>query len=608
MPTSPPTLRALLICVPSPEINGYHVVQQLSKVLRTMFHTAVDLTTRYHARECTREHLTQTIEDWIADARRGVPHLFFFAGHGGRVHYRDLEPEIGEHALCCLATARGELLGCELSAWLGELDRRCGNVAAIIDSCHSAAVVRAGVISRAVAPDYVREALAAPDALAAESHPRIVRLASSSPVRESFAEKLRIDGQPAGGIGYFTTALLEVLEDAADRWSQLSWEMLAHAVRERVIWELHEHQWLSLAGPGGRLLFDHRPASSPRLVGCMAYRGNYWIRAGALTGVQKGDLWGVVGPFVDGDPVAIGPACEIQSNRAALDVPIALTNGALAPVAAVLQRVREPMPVAVDPGLGLALTLEDSTWLTTAGTADQRVRLDDDGNLEIVDERGEWETLTLSREIDRAVLFDILEDRARARRIMSLKDCAAESPTPSPIRLTVGAVDAEGADLSINEPLAPDSALWVRLTNTEDPTPANVTWFASVILIDVIGCPLLLNASLLDGVELEAGGSECVGKRLGGVRSGVVLCWPPEIPEPRRVRTMELVLISSRRPLQLGHLTRALPLSEDAAFRMQGLEVIEDDPYRSGPRRKPDTKMAASEAWGWQSISLSLAP
>lgn len=190
----------------------------------------------------------------------------------------------------------------------------------------------------------------------------------------------------------------------------------------------------------------------------------------------------------------------------------------------------------------------------------------------------------------------MLEDRARASRLVaSLEALGERRAQKSPVEWQVG-VDTEVVDAGACVP--PGSGLWVRLENLSKGGPH---WFTSVVLIDVIGRAWLLNASAPDGVELESHDLEYIGRRPGAARQGVALRWPEEavIDGPGRVH---VVTISSGRPIQLAHLTRALPASETAAFRMQGL-----DPGRDRDEaEKLDKLPALSRGWGWGSLELEL--
>jgi hypothetical protein len=78
------------------------------------------------------------------------------------------------------------------------------------------------------------------------------------------------------------------------------------------------------------------------------------------------------------------------------------------------------------------------------------------------------------------------------------------------------------------------------------------SWFVNAILIDVAGCPTLLDAAEPDGREMLPGQRETIGEHFQRQRRGLVLRWVDGIaPRPRLVY---VIVLASRRPIALGHL------------------------------------------------------
>src|SRR5690606_2668771 len=138
-------------------------------------------------------------------------------------------------------------------------------------------------------------------------------------------------------------------------------------------------------------------------------------------------------------------------------------------------------------------------------------------------------------------IVELLDERARALRLLEAIETASQ------VREQATAIGWElGVD---DDPLAPDVALtpgdriWIRLHNRK---AGAERWFVSVVLIDVVGQPWLLNASQPDGVELEPNDVEYVGRRPGGARAGFTLGWPRRADRSRAGQLRLLLLVCGR--------------------------------------------------------------
>ncbi|MCA9685806.1 MAG: hypothetical protein KC457_26760, partial [Myxococcales bacterium] len=80
-------------------------------------------------------------------------------------------------------------------------------------------------------------------------------------------------------------------------------------------------------------------------------------------------------------------------------------------------------------------------------------------------------------------------------------------------------------------------------------------WFVSAVLVDPIGRLRLLNARMPEGIELGPGDREVIGVRFGrrGAQ-GLALRWPT--PALGDAGPASLLLLASRRPIELGHIIR----------------------------------------------------
>jgi hypothetical protein len=574
---------------------------------------SAEITTLDRGDETRRDAILSALEQWKSGAERGVAHLFYYFGHGGRARFADI-PEGGErvvHFLSCSPENGGKdrlLFLRELANHLGDLHDRCENVSVILDSCYSGAF-RSGaeIWHYDQTPAWARPALHTPmdPHLAAEGHPMVVRLCGASPRREAIAADLKVRGELIEGIGLLTNLLLRELEEAGDCWWRMSWETLAHAIRQRVISKVgNESQWVALGGPAERLLFSTDRAKRVWAVGTAVVAGHHWIRAGRLTGAEVGDEWGLVGRYVNDtlehQPIVRTVIDLAESNIARLGS-LDLPEEGPSPVAATLTRVGRRMPVFVD---GAANVLAELAWIE-AGDRESRhwLQLGTD-EIRVIDRTGDWGITCFMGDDRLSQAVELLEDRARVARLSEVVDSLPPSPKPSRIEWTVG---VETDTISSGAEVAPGSAVWVHLRN---PNEEGGNWFVSVVLIDAIGRPMLINASQVDGVELDQRDEEYIGRRTGAARRGLVLDWPDGIVE-RGSGRLRLLLLASKRPIQLGHLTRALPNSEIEALRMQGLERRRTAARPAGSNYRttqlPGPQMAHSEGWAAKTFELVLS-
>lgn len=445
-------------------------MDRVATVLGGRFGFAVE---RCEDEATTRLGMLDRLDAWIADCKQthvDVALLYYF-GHGGRVEFSGL-PALEEHEFGYVTCRRVEpihadgrrpfegVLGFELSLKLSGLAAAGRSVVAILDCCYAGQLVRSGrrvePVHRVPAPAWVRRRLqVSGDALAVDSHPDIVRLAGSSPKREGFAR-----AQAGGHIGLMTQALLHTLDEPGEDWPRATWDGIARRVRQRVIDQVGEGQWVSFAGPREQLLFSPSAVAVPRTVGLVAdaeapWRA--WLRVGALQGVEKGERWVVTSPLAASEPLARGTVVSVELNRACLEF-------------------------------------------------DDRVDL----------ERLRSNAAHREVEVDDAV--------ASARWLAALSALAVDRQGRHDRELAFAwtwGVTANGPELPIGGArIASDDRIWFRFESRSERAEH---WFIHVIVIDAAGRPWQLNTRLAQGIELERGDRELLGLRVGATQQGLRL-------------------------------------------------------------------------------------
>lgn len=596
----------------------------------------------------TREGVLAALEHMLGTCGPNDTCLFHFFGHGSMARFAELEPELGDRPVAYLATLRPPgaprvgVCDFEISAALTRLDAICENVTAILDCCQSGSMVRSAAIDEP--PTWV-SALAARlradgglrPGLAAESHPRIVRLAGASSLRTAFA---RVG--PAGKCGLLTHAFVDLVREAGLRCDRLTWDAVAHRIREAASREGGaEEQRVVLSGPRHRLVFSTTTVELPRSAafvprdhaeGVMAGgphgRVRGWLRAGSLQGVQVGDRWSLAALTLD-DALAPRFIADLEIERVELDLaevtvvadaPVSLPVGA----SAMLRELGQRLAVAVDEPTGVAEAIAASGWLqrvpaATPGVARVMVQAAAPGHpvgLELLDAAGRasWHTAAAD---PACALVELLEDRARAARLLAALEASGRwLEHETPLRLRWGTIGPDERRLPGPSEARPrvhvGDRLWLELVHEGDTPPH---WFASVIELGADGRPRLLNGREPDGLELAPRGRVCIGVRGQRGPEGLRLVWPTGVPAAGP-RSIALLVLASRRPLSLASLVRIADPEDDAAFVAQGLRPppLLGGRTRGGPERGGIARgggspaPVGSTAWTWARVELELHP
>jgi hypothetical protein len=584
------TRRALLIGVSGAGIDVSLAGKRLTPVLREL---GFDKLTTCVDAQATRAGMLAALDRLIDASEPGDAVFVHYFGHGGRVRFSDLHPEqVFGYVTCTKLRGGGfeAVLDRELSHRFAELDARCGNVTVMLDCCFSAELVRSGGAAPAVdlsrsserrepAPDWARDVLAAAPSseLALDSHPRIVRVCGASPKREAFAAV-----RSGRHIGRLTEAFIAATHEAGGRWSGLSWATLGHRLREHVVEALAmESQWVVVAGPRTRRLFATETVELPGTVTFTPGADGGWLRAGWHQGVAVGDRFGLLDPHVDDEGratiVAEVVVIEVMRNRARVELRTEPTIELRPGTPAVVLAVHEPMPVECDdPALREAI--ERSAWLCLSiGAASLGLKVRLAGAISArAKVRSEPEALVIEAPSAAPVrmpadareqVIALLDDRGRLHAWQ--RALARGEPSPCPLRWRWSVIDHP-------QPL-PESGASVRAgerIRVDIECPAGgppINWFVAVVLIDPAGHLRLLSTRMPEGIELAPGDAEVIGVRAGrrGAQ-GFELRWPPEVDADEAPAS--LLLLASRRPIELGHLVDTQADDDDAALALQGLD------------------------------------
>ncbi len=585
--------------------------------------------TQHMGPEASRESVLRTLEEWTQACGPNDTCLFYFFGHGGVVRFRALSGPFGTRPVFYLATSRPHrpstfmgLLDVELSSALSGLDRICGNVTAILDCCHAASVVRESEIPTIDPPAWLSELAAGENdrdhLLAAEGHPRIVRLAAASSLRHAYPRR-----HANGNLGMLTGAFIDVLRGGDFRCDSMTWDAVAHRVREQVSQEHGtEDQRVVLAGPRQRLVFSRRAVELPRSA-CFvpsAERGHGWLRVGILQGVEVGDRWGVADLLLN-EELEPTMVAEVEVRRVQLDrsegvlvsnadVDIAVGSSAF------LRRSEERYPVCVEatPSVVQMASRSGLLRVSRASEAEVTVRIHNatptSRAISLFDRDGEeiYRTAELGQ-VGAAEMVALLEDRARAQRLLeSLETHAPSMQRDAPLGWKWERCHDDGRFIEILGARSPESQprlhvgdhVRIQVSHHGDLPPR---WFVCAIDIGAAGRPSLINVREPEGVEVIPSEVVYIADRGHRRRCGIQVRWPEGVPRCQP-RAATLLLLASRRPIALGHVVCTPDPDDASGFWAQGLVNADRDASRGARVKRP----ALSRGWTWKRIDFVLDP
>jgi hypothetical protein len=326
--------------------------------------------------------------------------------------------------------------------------------------------------------------------------------------------------------------LCRALDEVATRGTKVSWHALAHRVRGRVITSAgSEHQWVVASGPCERVLFSRDSIADTAAVGFVVTREQAWLRVGGLQGSLVDDQWTL--HDLDERVLAHARVCGVELNRSVLELDRPLAPDEPREGHARLVRAASPTRVALAAPLAArhAAQLADSPWLCLDTRQPQAELACDGERVELRDHDPRWPPLVLD---DFEAAIELLEDRARARRLLALSPRGHEL-----LRIT-----GLPARLCANDPLV------LQLACAPDvPDPL----YVALVLIDRLGHARQLEPEHAEGIPIAR--DQPYSLSIDGLA---------RLPAT-------LLVIAADRPLPLGALIR--PDREQAAGLPLGLAL-----------------------------------
>ncbi|WP_327006626.1 caspase family protein [Dactylosporangium sp. NBC_01737] len=526
--------------------------------------------------EASRAGILAAYEQLIAETGTDDSVFVYYSGHGGRLLAPpdELHPTREDRPAVQFIvpndlekSTEGDFRGitaATLSSLLALLTARTGNVAVMLDCCHSALASRK--------PDHRVKALHYPYEWAAEhvaeeltryrGSPRrflgndlAVRLVACAP------EEVAFEHTTARGprMGMFTEAFVQALQDAGDL--PVAWSSLMDRVRRAVL-ALTPEQRPEAEGPASRVLFGTQALEAAGALRILpgANPERITLQVAPLLGVKLDDEFAVMpAEATEADPAG-AIATAVVDRAGSMEVHARLTfHGtwtAVPPGARAFQtRSSAPsVPVGVpdDPrAADLVLAIGTTALLRTAvpgETTVADVRIDDDGGMTLCDRFG---PLHPPRPADGTQAGLIKADLVRLARAARLRELREDPGFALPAQVTVGwgrIVDG------VEQPLRPAGEIlyrgdrvFVRIANDGDQTV-----YVSLVDIGVGGEISLQTRFSPSGIRLDPKQSYVFGlDDLTGRLEGVSLTWPDGV-ETDTERPETLLILTSERPQDLS--------------------------------------------------------
>jgi hypothetical protein len=180
--------------------------------------------------------------------------------------------------------------------------------------------------------------------------------------------------------------------------------------------------------------------------------------------------------------------------------------------------------------------------------------------------------------------LDDADPRTRAQRLV--QSLGQQQPNPCPVSMTWFEID--GTQLSAGSVVPAGERVCIVLAHDPEAPPGS--WFVSVMLIDPDGEPRLLNTRMPEGIEMQPGDREVIGRRAGRADQGI------ELPRCNGTAQAALLLLASRRPIELSHIVG----------RQDELELLQFQGLAPTGTRSSDPE--PSTACAWTRIDFTLQP
>ena len=250
--------------------------------------------------EATRDGIEAGFTEHLAKrACAGQPAVFFFAGHGTRVHEPHLngEPDLYDEALVPVDRRprdgrSPDILDDTLRHWLDAVRATGASTLVVLDCCHAGTATRDdGPTSRAMDPfDGPPPERLPPFEAAPDARPGSLVVLSASADRQT-AQECRLASEDGPSHGVFTRCLIEILDrdDSRPTWREIH-DRLLPAVRT-----INPSQTPQIEGDGvDRVVFadEERPLTGHHRL---SRAGEVWrLGAGRLHGLKAADILEVV--------------------------------------------------------------------------------------------------------------------------------------------------------------------------------------------------------------------------------------------------------------------------------------------------------------------------
>jgi hypothetical protein len=578
------------------EIDGLRGVTSDTRRMTEMLTVrgfSVDLRT---GEQATRAGILEGYDALIEASSAGDAAVIYYSGHGfyASVNGGEGYEQIGSWQ-CIAPTDINEggaddwrgITAWELSIKQAQLTARTKNVTVILDCCKASQMSRDSAVQHAVAralPNPVRLGFGAHlaalretyqvafDAVDPLGNPDAVRLVACGQV-ESAYESPNAEGEFRGA---FTSALLDLLHEVGE--AQVSWAAIGDALRARVL-RRFPHQRPDIEGPARRRLFSLAQDDDHGHVAIRADGEEILLLAGSLTGVTRGDVYGVMpigAKHYDAKhALAVLEVVEVLALTAkakqvkgarplpaeAIAIPISKqgTKRAVALEIPTPARVKVEAAITASPTLRVAAPDEASPIARLKLVNDELTIEDSSGPL--------FPAARFPEE-----LAGTIKNVANLGVAQGLRELEGEHGVfANELGIELGTVEhgRERALPDTGAALGLRDRIYVKVA-----TKAQRRLFVHIFNVGLRGKVTLLSNFAPSGVALDGGDPAFVlGRGANGVLAGLGLSWPKGLPRDSFPRVDELVVIvtTAKIGLQCLETREVLPIARSKGSQLQDL-------------------------------------
>ncbi|KAK1455752.1 hypothetical protein CMEL01_04512 [Colletotrichum melonis] len=533
-----------------------------------------------HDYVATKQGILDAIDAFTNDTTKGDAVLLYYTGHGGiteRANPRNNSDRRRFQYILPLDFPQsriGDFRGItdlEISQKLGALSKKTDNVTAIIDSCHSTRIARAGAREKSIHPGLYPEIfehfqsiinhLPFEDDLYSMGNPSVVRIAAAEATEVAYEDEFPFRGaRDAISKSILTEALVEALRHS--KQFRMSWDKVMLRVKDRVM-ETSPSQHPSISGPSGRFCFQTEEDRLERGLLVVPDRrpfgSGHILQGGYLHGVEMGDLYAIMpteaAAIQPELKIADGIVTRVKEQSATIDLRWNKPHTSLPDrgAHAILTQKALPnsrSPVIIQGSGGFVSNLSDaigrSRFIRVGDNSAEfptRVAVVEvkDDNISLMDDRGQVVgTFSAAEKSTCDEVTGILEALAKAKRVLGLQGAPPNVWPLLEVTVELGIVQDDGTKhpfTATSRCVEEGQSVYLEVTNSGSRR-------VHVSVLDLcLQHTTLINS---DGTDVSPKESQVIGDTVAGTLKGLEVKWPPGAPRDRSIMVTVVAILTDQ--------------------------------------------------------------